>query len=71
MANPRTFAAVSMTGRDQTADSINQIVKLVLGRAGCHTCGRIARLQVDFLTDPPPDLARLGAHSFDHEGLKG
>jgi len=63
-------AAVSMTGHDQTADSIQQIVKLVLGRAGCLMCGRIARLQVDFLSDPPTDIAKLGAHSFEHEGLK-
>ena len=69
MSNTRIFAAVSLTGRDQTADSFHQIVKLILGRSGCPACGRIARLLIDFQVDPSPEFAKLGVHTFEQEGL--
>jgi hypothetical protein len=49
----------------QTADMINKLVAQVLGRAGCDGCGRIAYFDVHFLTDPEPDMEKLGAISVD------
>ena len=51
--------------KKQTADTINKLVAQVLGRAGCDGCGRIAYIHVNFLTDPGPDMERLGAISVD------
>jgi hypothetical protein len=49
----------------QTADTINKLVAQVLGRAGCEGCGRIAYIDIHFLTDPGPDMEKLGAISMD------
>ena len=51
--------------RKQTADTINTLVAQVLGRGGCDGCGRIAYFEIHFLTDPEPDMERLGAISVD------
>jgi hypothetical protein len=51
--------------RKQTADTINKLVAQVLGRGGCDGCGRIAYFDIHFLTDPEPDMERLGAISVD------
>lgn len=51
--------------RKQTADTINKLVAQVLGRGGCDGCGRIAYFHFHFLTDPEPDMERLGAISVD------
>jgi hypothetical protein len=41
------------------------MVKLILGRAGCDACGRIAYFDAHFLGDPEPDFEKLGAVSVD------
>jgi hypothetical protein len=51
--------------RKQTGDTIDKLVKQVLGRAGCEGCGRIAYIDVHFLGDPDPDMEKLGAISVD------
>ena len=51
--------------RKQTAETINKLVAQVLGRAGCEGCGRIAYFDIHFLTDPEPDMEKLGAISVD------
>jgi hypothetical protein len=55
---------VALSTHEQTADKITQLVHSILGRAGCLSCGRIALLHVEFQSDPPPEIAKLGATSF-------
>jgi hypothetical protein len=64
------FAAASLGTKDQTLDQINKLVATMLGRAGCLKCGRVALLRVDFLSDPPPDLAKFNVTSFSEQGFK-
>ena len=53
----------------QNLESINRIVKDILGRAGCPTCGRIAFMEVQFQGDPGPDLAKEGVTSMETFGF--
>ena len=56
---------VSMNPKKQTLDQVQKMVALILGRAGCDACGRIAYIDVNFLGDPEPDFEKLGAVSVD------
>jgi hypothetical protein len=56
-------ASLSFDPREQKIDAIQAAVKYVLGIGGCDGCGRIARLDVSFVVDPPPDLGRFGVKS--------
>lgn len=49
----------------QTIEMVQKIVKIMLGRAGCDGCGRLAYIDLGFLVDPGPDLAKLGGISVD------
>ena len=51
--------------RKQTIEIVNKIVAQMLGRAGCDGCGRIAYIDLGFLGDPGPDVAKLGGISMD------
>ena len=52
--------------KKQTGDTVNKLMKQVLGRAGCEGCGRIAYIDIRFLIDPPDrEAADLGAISMD------
>jgi hypothetical protein len=53
------------TPRKQTIEVVNKIVAQMLGRAGCDGCGRIAYIDLGFLGDPGPDVAKLGGISMD------
>jgi hypothetical protein len=57
--------SVSLNPKKQTLDQVNKMVALILGRAGCDACGRIAYIDVNFLGDPDPDFEKLGAVSMD------
>ncbi len=57
--------SVSLNPKKQNLETINQMVKLILGRAGCEACGRIAYFDAHFLGDPEPDFEKLGAISVD------
>jgi hypothetical protein len=57
--------SVSMNPKKQTLDQVNKLVALILGRAGCEACGRIAYIDVKFLGDPEAELEKLGAVSVD------
>lgn len=63
------FAAASLGTKDQNLDQINHLVASMLGRAGCLKCGRVALLRVDFLSDPPPELAKFNVTSFNEQGF--
>jgi hypothetical protein len=62
-------ATVSLSAHNQTLDTLNHLVASIAGRGGCDKCGRIALLRVDFVVDPPPDLAKQGVVSFQTEGF--
>jgi|KBSSwiStaDraftv2_1062776.scaffolds.fasta_scaffold530624_2 hypothetical protein len=57
--------SVSLNPKKQTLEQVNRMVALILGRAGCEACGRIAYIDVNFLGDPEPDFEKLGAVSVD------
>ena len=63
------FARASFSGSHQTAEGVQQIVAQMLKMAGCTRCGRLALLHIDFLSDPAPDLAKVGVNSFSQQGL--
>ncbi len=51
----------------QNVDSLHRALAQILGRAGCGTCGRIARLGIEFVGDPGPELAKDGVISVIQE----
>jgi hypothetical protein len=57
--------SVAINPKKQNLETVNQLVKQILGRAGCDACGRIAYIHVNFLGDPDPDMEKLGAISVD------
>ena len=57
--------SVAMSPKKQNLETINQMVKLILGRGGCDAFGRIAYIHVNFLGDPDPDMEKFGAISVD------
>jgi hypothetical protein len=62
-------ASLSINPKNQNLESVHRIVAHILGLAGCDHCGRIAFLNVEFLGDPPPDLAKEGVISVATEGF--
>ena len=62
-------ATVSLSAHNQTLETLNHIVASIAGRGGCDKCGRIALLRVDYVVDPPADLAKQGVVSFQTEGF--
>ena len=65
----RNLASISVTlnpnPKTQTVDQINKMVALILNRAGCDRCGRIAYFDARLLGDPDPDFEKIGAVSVD------
>jgi hypothetical protein len=47
-------------------DSVHKVVESILGRAGCPTCGLLSVIELKFISDPPPELAKLGVTSISH-----
>jgi hypothetical protein len=62
------YASATLNSKDQNREAIDRVVRDILGHGGCPTCGRIAVLRVDFVSDPPPDLAK-DVVSFETQGL--
>jgi len=44
----------------QTPAKLNELMLAILGHAGCNTCGRMIRLDVEFGGDPGPDAGQMG-----------
>jgi hypothetical protein len=63
------FASATLNPKDQNLETIHRIVAGILGRSGCPTCGRIAILHVDFISDPPSDLSKENVVSFETQGF--
>jgi hypothetical protein len=62
-------ASIAFSTKGQEIEMIQRVVAQVLGMAGCQRCGRLANLSVEFLGDPPPDLAKEGVTSIATEGF--
>lgn len=65
----RKSATAYLSSHGQTEDSVNLLVKQILGRAGCERCGLIAFMHIDFISDPGPDLLKRGVTSLALEGM--
>jgi hypothetical protein len=59
------FASATLSPKGQTLEVMHDIVAQILKFTGCGTCGRIARLRVDLLGDPPADFSRDHIISFE------
>ena len=60
---PRQASQALINPHGQTPEKVNAIMNQMLGFAGCHTCGRLIRLVVEF-GDPVPDAEKTGAVAF-------
>ena len=67
----RKFASATLGSKGQSLDQVHQIVADILRRGGCPGCGRIALLNIDFMSDPPTELGKLNVTSFAGGGLSG
>jgi hypothetical protein len=62
-------ATATFSFKGQNIEGVQKVVTQILGMAGCTHCGRLAVLRVDFLGDPPPDLAAGGVVQFEKQGF--
>ena len=60
---PRQASQALINPQGQTPEKVHAIMNQMLGLAGCHTCGRLIRLTVEF-GDPAPDGEKTGAVAF-------
>jgi hypothetical protein len=60
---PRQASQALINPHGQTQDKVHAIMNQMLGFAGCHTCGRLIRLEVEF-GDPAPDAEKTGVMAF-------
>jgi hypothetical protein len=60
---PRQASQALINPHGQTPEKVDAIMKQMLGFAGCHACGRVIRLVVEF-GDPAPDGEKTGAVAF-------
>ena len=70
MSNSSKFASVSLNPREQSLESLHDLMAQIVGRGGCLGCGRVAYLRVDFVGDPPTGFNQ-GVISFNEQGLRG
>ncbi len=69
MSNQAHFTAATLNPKGQTLEALTQVVAQITKIAGCGHCGRVMRLQVEFLGDPPPDLSKENVISFETGAL--
>ena len=72
MASPShepKFATVAINPQGQDLQHVHHIVEEMLKLGGCPRCGRAALLRVEFLSDPPPELAKQNVISITTQGL--
>jgi hypothetical protein len=53
------LAKLSLNPENQNIETVQRIVSGIVGRSGCIQCGRLLRLELEFLVDPPSDLNKL------------
>ena len=49
----------------QDFETVQKMVKFMLGRGGCDGCGRLAYLDLHFHGDPGPDMTNIGGISLE------
>ena len=52
------YATVVLSAQHQNIDNVNKLVAWIARIAWCIMCGRTAQLYINFLSDPPQDLAQ-------------
>jgi hypothetical protein len=62
---PRGKQAVQvlLNPQGQTPAKLHEVMIALLGHAGCNTCGRMIKLDVEFGVDPGPDAGQSGVIS--------
>lgn len=53
----RQAVQVQLNPHGQTPAKLHEVMVALLGHAGCHTCGRMIKLDVEFGVDPGPETA--------------
>jgi hypothetical protein len=62
-------ASLHLSTHGQTPETLSNIIKNIVGRAGCDHCGLIAFMRLE-LSDPDPTLGKLGVVGAQFEGMK-
>jgi len=65
----KKYIGATINPHNQNLESVHLIVAHILGLADCSGCGRISKLSLEFVGDPPPDLAKDGVISFEQQGF--
>jgi hypothetical protein len=60
-------STVQFSAHDQNIEDIHKVVEYLLGKAGCSHCGLLAQLEMSFIGDPPPEIAKHGVVSIVQE----
>ena len=63
------FASAGLDPGGQNIERLQLVLAEMLKRGGCTGCGRIAFLGVEFYSDPPESLVKLGVNSLIEQGL--
>ena len=64
------LAKLTLNPEQQNLDHVQRIVASIIGRAGCLQCGRLLRLELEFLGDPAVDITKLhGVISLETAGI--
>ena len=61
-------ARLTLNTHNQSIEQLHGLINEITSRGGCMRCGRVAYLEVAFLSDPPPDLAKDGVISYAETG---
>ena len=69
MSSNAKTAKLTLTTQQQTLEQVHAVVSHILNLAGCRGCGRLINLELQFLGDPAPDLAKGGVVSMHTEGF--
>ncbi len=65
----KKYIAATINPANQNLKSVQSIVERALGLAGCGHCGRLSILNLEFVGDPPPDMAEHGVISIEQQGF--
>lgn len=61
-------ANVLLDTRGQTSERVHAAIDEILKFGGCLHCGQLALFRVDFVSDPPAELAKHGILSLEQLG---
>jgi hypothetical protein len=63
------LAKLTLNPENQNLEHIQRIVSTIVGRAGCGPCGRVLRLDLEFLSDPAELKNLAGVISVETVGI--